>query len=552
TGPEGPAAPSNVHATTDSSGSWTVTWSSCGGVAQGCVAAGTWSVIPSFCDGSGLSSTPETISVAGDPTQHSFTAKFPGNDPLLGRGLSFQVQGVGTKGTVGTPARAGGCSYSWTRPVAEDISVAASSPPRISGQATSATTVAVSFARGQVHDLGGVGGQLTYKLISGGAVVAQQGPVTTTTAKLGGIRPGQHYQVVVVVSPPRHPEAAVTTRSIEVTPAVAAWPALTASASFANGGPSTGTLTVTIGGLSSADARGETFDLVDSSLICGGGNDAMPLEKAGFDPIQPQTFPVDRLFHSGPCSVTIRLSQNTGTDTDPPYFGAGASPSASSGSVPIDPPTLTTTAGEFSAAWTTDSTRVNPQVVVSHHGTPLQFSSNWSSVVSNNAGATNCGSSTSEPPTTIRVSAACVAAGGAFTVHITFKYFLSNGDFTVAVTGTAPKPVDPAAFTFTAAWAGSPATPQVTITTTAGDPPSAQLQWTEIVTSSTSPGITCGSANATPAAAGGAFPVTVVRSKCPTVGGQTPTVWSVSITYHDPSGVSPDHTYTPAISGVEP
>ncbi len=551
TGPEGPAAPTGVRASTDSSGSWTITWSSCGGVAQGCVAAATWSVIPRFCDGSGLSSTPATISVAGDPTQHSFTARFAGSDSLLGRGISFQVQGVGTRGTVGTPASDGGCSYSWTRPVPQDMSVVASSPPRISGQATSATTVAVSFRGGQVHDMGGAGGQLTYKLTSNGTVVTTQGPTTASTAKLGGIRPGQKYQVSVTVSPPRHPEAAVTLASIDVTPAVAAWPALTASATFTNNGALSGTLTVSVGGLSSADAGGETFDLSDSNLICGGGNSAMPLEKFGFDPAVPLTFTVDRAQYSGPCSVTVHLTQNTGTATDPPYFGAGASPAAGSGSVSIDPPTLTTTAGDFAAAWATDSSRSNPQVVVSYHGTPLLFSSNWSLVVSNNAGVTNCGSSTTEPPATIRVSATCLAAGGAFTVHITFRYFLSSGDFTVAVTGTAPQPVTPGQFTFTAAWTGtSGGTPTVAITTTAGDPPSAGLQWVEVVTASTSTGA-CASASLTPAGANGSVSVGVPRAACPDQPGVT--TWAVTIGYHDPSGVSPDHTYPPiTVSGVHP
>jgi len=551
TGPEGPAAPTNLHTTTDSSGNWTVTWSSCGGVAQACVASATWTVIPSFCDGTGLSSTPATISIAGDPTQHTFTTKFPGNVALLGRGLTFQVQGIGTKGTVGTPSRDGGCSYSWTPPVAANISVAASSPPKITGQATSATTVAVSFAGGQVHDLGGFGGQLTYELLSGGAVVSKSGPKTATTAKLDGIRPGQHYQVRVIVNPPRHPEAAVTIPSIDVTPAVALWPALSVSASFATDGALSGTLTVQISGLVSADARGETFDLIDSGLSCGGGNSVMTLDKNDFDPKQALTFPVDRTQYNGPCSVTIRLVQDRRTATNPSVFGADSSASATSGSVPVDPPSLTATGGDFSAAWTSDSTRGQPKILVSHRGTPLLFSNTWSLVVSNNAGVTNCGSSSTEPPTTIAVDKACVTAGGTFTVRITFNYFLSRGDFTVAVTGTAPTPVNPAQFTFTAAWGGTAAKPLVNITTTAGDPSSAGLSWTEVVTANTSPGVFCGSSRATPATAPGSIAVAVVRTTCPFIAGQT--VWAVTIGYTDPSGVSPPHNYPPiAVTGVEP
>ncbi|MDT4906937.1 MAG: hypothetical protein QOI69_178 [Pseudonocardiales bacterium] len=558
TGPEGPAAPSNVHATTDSSGTWTISWSSCGGVAQGCVAAATWSVIPSFCDGSGLSSTPASISVAGDPTQHSFTAKFPGNDALLGRGMSFQVQGVGTKGTVGTPARDGGCSYSWSRPVAANISVAASSPPRISGQATSATTVAVSFAGGQAHDLGGVGGQLTYKLLSGGAVVSHQGPSTATTAKLTGIRPGQKYQVSVTVSPPRHPEAAVTIPSIEVKAAVADWPALSASATFANTSAFDGTLTVTISGLTSADARGETFDLTDSSLDCG--STRHDLARADFDPATPLKFTqVDRSQSHGPCTVTTFLRQHVGTATNPPIYGVGDSPGTPPAGVSIDPPSLTATGGDFAASWTTDSTRASPQIVVSYHGSDpllLGFATDWSIVASNDGGATNCGASATKPSTTIAVAKACVTAGGTFTVDVTFHYFLSNPSFSkIPVTGTAPKPIVAGDFTFTAAWNGtSGGKPRVAITTTAGDPPSAALDWTEVVTSSTSPGVTCGGANATPAAVGGSINVSVPRANCPvSVDPNNVTTWSVTISYHDPSGVSPDHTYPAiAVSGVQP
>ena len=110
TGPEGPAAPTDVRATTDSSGNWTVSWNSCGGVAQGCVPSASWNLIPSFCDGRGLSNVPAKVTVAGDPTQHSFTHVYEGSDALLGRGMCFAVQGVGTEGTIGTtsaPSAAG-------------------------------------------------------------------------------------------------------------------------------------------------------------------------------------------------------------------------------------------------------------------------------------------------------------------------------------------------------------------------------------------------------------------------------------------------------------
>jgi len=556
TGPEGPPAPMEVRSATDSSGNWTITWTSCGGAAQGCVSAATWTVIPSFCDGSGLSNAPATISIAGDPTQHSFTARFPGNDSLLGRGLTFQVEGVGAKGTVGTPARDTGCSYSWSPPVARNISVAASSPPPITGQATSSTTVAVRFVGSQVHDLGGVGAQLTYQLTSGGSVVDQSGPTTATSAVLTGIRPGQQYQVALVASPPRHPEAAVTVGPVDVQPAVAAWPGLSVSATFANNPIVDGTLTVQIHGLSSADSRGERFDLTNSSLTCGGGNDVLALDRVGFDPAAPLSFPgIARATFNGPCTVTIALVQSAQGSTHPPVYGAGASPSATSAQFTIDPPALTTTPGDFSAAWSDQSTRGNPQIVVSYHGLDpllLAFASDWSLIVSNNGGATTCGSSASKPTATITVDKACVKAGGTFTVTVSFTYFLSHPTYPVTVSGTAPQPVDPAQFSFTAAWNGtSGGTPQVQIVTTAGDPPAASLAWTETVTASTSPGIDCGSSTASPARATGSIRVGVARASCPNQAGIT--TWSVTISYTDPSGVSPPHTYGPIpVTGTQP
>jgi len=562
TGPEGPAAPTNVHTTADSSGNWTVTWTSCGGTTQGCVASATWSVIPSFCDGSGLSSPPATISVAGDPTQHSFTAKFPGNDSILGRGLSFEVEGIGTKGTIGAPGHDNGCSYSWSPPVAGDISVAASSPPKTTGQATSATTVAVSFAGGQVHDLGGVGGQLTYTLVSGGRVVQQLGPVTATTVKLSGIKPGQHYQVSVVVSPPKHPEAAASVGPVDVTPAIATWPALSVSAAFTNGGVADGTLTVTMSGLASADARGETFDLADSNLICGGGNDVMPLEKFGFDPATPLTFPIDRSRFYGACSVTVQLAQDAQTATDPSVYGAGSSPAASSPQLTIDPPTLLGSTGtDFAATWSQQGTRADPQIIVSYNNRDpllLLSATDWSMIVFN--GATACGTANVKPTTTIHVPSSCAKAAGAFTVRITFAYFLAPppppGYYTVTVSGTAPPPIDATKLQFSASWSGSAVDPLVNIQYVQPQAYDQQtlnsLQWVETVTSN---GKTCGLASSAPSTGPGGINVPVDYGTCPksvTSGGTTTqSTYAVEISFTDPNyGTTGD--YKPVITGTHP
>jgi len=483
--------------------------------------------------------------------------------------LSFQVQGIGTKGTVGTPGRDHGCSYSWSPPVAADISVAASSPPRTTGQATSATTVAVSFAGNQVHALGGVSGQLTYKLMSGTAVVGTSGPTTATTVKLSGIRPGQHYQVTVMANPPRHPEAGVTVGPIDVTPAVAVWPTLSVSATFTNGGAADGTLAVTIGGLTRVDTRGETFDLVDSNLICGGGNDVLPLERAGFDPASgPLYFPVDRLRYYGACSVTVHLAQNARTATDPSVFGAGSSPAANSPELTIDAPTLLgSTGSNFTATWSQQGTRANPQIIVSYDSAkdPLLLISatDWRMTVF--SGAIQCGTTLVDkpPPATINVPSTCASTAGPFTVRVAFSYFLAPppppGYYTVTVSGTAPPPIDPAKFQFSASWSGSASAPLVNVQYVQPQAYDQQtlnsLQWVEIVTSN---GKTCGSLSSpasTPSTGPRGLDVPVDYGTCPptvTSGGvTTQNTYAVEISFTDPSyGTTGD--YKPPITGARP
>ena len=92
TGPEGPAAPTNVQVGAAAGAGWTINWNSCGGVSNGCVPSADWTVIPSFCDGTGLANPPAEFNVAGDPSTHSFSGRLPDNPAWLGRGLSFWVR----------------------------------------------------------------------------------------------------------------------------------------------------------------------------------------------------------------------------------------------------------------------------------------------------------------------------------------------------------------------------------------------------------------------------------------------------------------------------
>ncbi|MGH8962978.1 MAG: fibronectin type III domain-containing protein, partial [Jatrophihabitantaceae bacterium] len=163
---EGPAAPTNVSAVADDLGNWTLSWNSCGGVQNSCVPAANWTIVPQLCDGAGgLISAPANAHVVGDPTSHTFSMLYKGNPELLGRGLDFQVAGVGLKGTTGTTSKPSACTYSWAHPVPENIQVAASTPPGgVAVGGSTAAKVTVTFTGDQNVDLGGVGGQLTYRL----------------------------------------------------------------------------------------------------------------------------------------------------------------------------------------------------------------------------------------------------------------------------------------------------------------------------------------------------------------------------------------------------
>ena len=548
TGPEGPAAPKDVSATTDTSGNWNVTWSSCGSTAKGCVAAASWKVVPEFCDGRGLSGAPSPVTVTADPTSVTQPpAQLAGGDALLGRGLRFQVEGTGTQGTVGEPSSYTACTYSWSRPVGSDITVTASSPPNTSTQATTSTTATVAFAHGAVHDLGGVGGDLTYQLLdSSGSVVSTKGPTASTSVSLGGIRAGANYSVRVVARPPRHPEAAVTTAAAKVQPAIANWPTPVVSATFTNTDFANGRLTVTVSLPSSTDTRGETFDLSGADLTCGSAtyhltqSNIRSGQSLVFDGISRFTYN----SQNSTCRVTAALVQNAQTRTDPPLFGASASPSDTSPAVAIDPPSLSSTAGDFQAQWS--GSTGNPQIVVTYHGGDhLVLASNWT-ITATNGSTGDCGTTNDAPTATITVDKSCVGQGGKFTVSISYDYILSHASFPgITVTGDAPQPVDPGNISFSASWSADQ--PAVNIQYTGSQPRSdlGPLTWTETVTSN---GKTCGSSNADPA--NGDPTVTVDFGACPVDDGKgNASTYTLHVTFTDPNyGKNGD--YSPDIGGT--
>lgn len=556
TGREGPAAPTDVSAQADSSGNWTIDFDSCGTVAQGCVAAQSWTITPSFCDGRGVSAPAAPIAVTADPTsRRQPTATYKSTDDLLGRGLQFQVQGIGDQGQAGTPSAKTGCVYSWTPPVAADLAVTASTPPQTAASTDRTTTTArVTFANGQAHDLGGVGGTLTYELLHDGDVVTTLGPTTRPVATLGGVTPGQAYQVRVLASPPRHPDVRTAIGPVDVAPAFADWPVVQLDQpAFAAPPGQAGTLHVRFTFAAGSTMRGETFDLVNSTLSCGGGNTTMNLDAADVAPGDTMSFPVNRVVYNGPCTVTIQLVQDPRTATTPPLFGAGTSRASTSGAVQVDPPSLTSTASDFSAQWGGSNGR--PTVVVSYSGGDdlPAGARNWSMSVSN--GTATCGTATDNPPpATIDVDKNCVKSGGTFTVSIDYSYFLlSHAHFDVPVGGSAPSPVDPSQLSFTASWNTTPALPQVDVTYTgsAGQlPVMGTLSFTEVVTSSASPNVTCGSGTANPADSPPRIDVDLTACP-PTATDGTAATYTVTISFTDPN-YGETGNYAITVAGTPP
>jgi hypothetical protein len=532
TSPEGPPAPTGVTTQADSQGDWIITWNSCGGLTDSCVPTGAWRIIPSFCDGLSLSSPPAAATVPGDPTLHAFSYTFAGGAALLGRGVRFEVEGIGSTGLISEPAGDGRCNTSWAHPNPAGVTVTASTPARTSGVATTATsttTVSVAFSGDENLALGGVGGQIGYVLLSGGTQVDSKGPTSATSVTFSGLRPGQKYQVQVTLYPPGHPEAAVALAPVDVDAAISDWPAIGISVP-APDYPDyrTATLSVDISGISSAESRGETFDLVNSSLSCG--NASKTLSRTDFDPSAATlTFTIDRATYNGNCTVSVQLAQDPNSMTSPPVYGA--SPSASvSAPVQLATPDLNSTAADVTAAWSTASDG-SAAVTVNYTGNNallLGKSTGWSIQLLGN-GTDDCGSVTGNPPPTqVPVAGSCIQNGESLSVTVTFTYYGSAQSFTgIGVSGNAPQPLNLSPSEFTASWA-TDGSENVVLTYVGSQDLSGGTGWTEQVTNGTI--ASCGSGNFAPS---GALAAIAVTDACVLTGQSTP--WSVTITYQDVS-----------------
>jgi hypothetical protein len=191
---------------------------------------------------------------------------------------------------------------------------------------------------------------------------------------------------------------------------------------------------------------------------------------------------------------------------------------------------------------------------VSYHGGDdlADGARNWQLAVSN--GTSTCGSADDNPPpATIAVDKSCIKQGGAFTVSIDYSYFLlSHAHFEIPVGGAAPSPVDPAKISFSAAWNANPALPQVDLTYTGSEDLASigPLNFTETVTSSSAPGVTCGSSTDNPADS--APRIDVDLTACPpTAADASAAVYTVTISFTDPNyGVTGNYPYT--VQGAPP
>jgi hypothetical protein len=468
TGPEGPAAPTNLAVSADAAGHWIIKFDGCGTIQSGCVQAQSWTITPSFCDGRGLSNPPAAKTVTADPTsRHQPPLTYGGGDALLGRGLQFQVQGTGTQGQAGSPSARSGCVYSWSPPVPGALSLSASKQPlTLGGPAT--TTVTLDLGPDPVRDVGGVGAQVTFTLTGNGGT-QRKGPVvfdgtgSSVAARFGNVEPGKTYTASATVRP-QHGGAAFTIPSVEVTTR-AGWPAITLTPTCARTGSVTCELSVQLNGITSAQAAGETFDF-SGSLQCG--SVGQPIEQDGFDPKDPiDAGPVSQLNQFfGDCSVSGQLSESA-SNPDPKLFG-GTVKDVPAARVDLGA-AARSGAGQsaFTVSWGQGS-----DVHIDYTGTAdlTSLTQNWTeSVLAPNGSDCADPDGSATPDTDVHVDPACVNANagkGQWTVRISYQDSTdgkAEGPFSYQLPNAPPNFAFCTPSNFTASWSGNKPQPSVTL-----------------------------------------------------------------------------------------
>jgi hypothetical protein len=478
TGPEGPAAPSDLTVAADNAGNWQLKWNSCGGVDTGCVPVQSWTVTPSFCDGRGVSQPPAAVTAPADPTARSQPAfTYPGSDALLGRGLEFVVTGTGSSQVPGTPSARTPCVVSWRPPDAGALTLSASHPANSALGGTTSTTVRLDIAGNTDRAMGGVGAKVRFEITGGGidrsTTLTYDGSATSVTSTFPGLRAGVTYQASVTVAPPGHPEAAVSVGPQPVTVA-ADWPAVGLNADCVPQGTivqTTCAFSAHITGISSAAVGGETFDLVDtadtqSAVTCGSRGKS--LVRSGIDPADPITDTLSLLSgFSGTCTVTLVLRENGS------IFG-GTLKTVSAQYTVGPATTYDPTANDFAVAWDPPASQV--LVTYRGHGLTLdelaQITQNWTVTV-RGPGGQSCGTRNFDSPpdgVDAPASASCVAQYGqqsGWSVDIDYEDAGTGDAHSVpgdhSLDGTPPGYQACAPTKFDASWSGTLAAPTITL-----------------------------------------------------------------------------------------
>lgn len=544
TGPEGPAEPRSVTVSADSAGNWRIGWASCGSERNGCVPSESWRVIAQFCDDRGLSGAPAPIEVAADPTAVAQPgAVLRGGTALLGRGLRFQVEGIGEQGAIGTPSAATACTYSWSPPVTSAMTLTASHPRDAAVGTSSTTTVSLDLGSDPVLTAGGVGATLAFQLAGPNGTstrtITYDGRSSTPSVTFDGVRAGSTYHASAVVTPPGHPSASASVGPVDVVSRYN-WPTLGVSASCPSSGLFTCTLNVKVLGISSAQVGDERFDLTeDSQLRCG--EVSQTIQKNNFDPANtaitvPNVSQLKNFF--GDCKVTVGLVESPVPGApDHPYFGAAPSPRPTA-PVQLGAPThADLSAADFKAEW---SATQGSSAKITYTGDKnlTSLTRDWTeTVLAPDGSDTVCGTDQDEFGTvaSVPVTKDCIDQFGngpkTWKVELSYRNRSDGtaGDtVTIDLPGSPPsyQPCDPDLSSFRASWG---ATRADGVTVTAEGQLAGCSDWKYVLRSSASPNDECNTVEDSHA------PTIIIPASC----AAPPTRnWTVAITWTRPDGTT--------------
>lgn len=318
---------------------WTVSWSGCtGGACTGGQPVTGYRVTSTLCSGGGFVGTPPSQTVGSNQTTLNVGFDAAGN--LVGKGLSFSVQAVGSGGQVSNPTSDQSCTIGWRAPDAAGITLSASTSQGPGATITANLSVNPAPGPQSAAVYGADGAQLTFSV--GGLT-----PVSTTAAQatISGLSPGQVYPTQVSVAPAGHPQATVTVQGPQLStpsgpptpsgsppPSTSPWPADLALQASGVVGPTAnqGTVNATVN-----DAFGNTPSGARPTLSAAGtltcGNVVSSFSNVSVAE-QPSTtsgtfsVPMNLAQEGGACSLSgVQLSEQGSNDHGGPSQALSAS-----------------------------------------------------------------------------------------------------------------------------------------------------------------------------------------------------------------------------------